>query len=160
MIKTDPVGWAVNILIFLLLSGAAFAEDLRGIPRVVDGDTLYVVGVKVRLHGIDAFEKGQPCTINGVRQDCGRLAKAWLSTTIGRKEVHCVGGIRDRYKRLIGKCYVDGMDLGEGLVAAGWALAYRRYSAEYVDEEDSAKTDRRGAWSGVFVEPWVWRRKR
>ncbi len=61
---------------------------------------------------------------------------------------------RDRYKRIIGKCTVAGEDMGEWLVLQGWALAYRRYSLDYVDEEVGAQAARRGIWASEFVKPW------
>ena len=39
-----------------------------------------------------------------------------------------------------------------------WALAYRKYSKKYVKNENIAKSNRVGMWSGKFVEPWNWRR--
>ena len=44
------------------------------------------------------------------------------------------------------------------MVANGLALAYRRYSLDYVDEEADAQAARRGIWVGEFVKPWEWRR--
>ena len=46
---------------------------------------------------------------------------------------------RDRYKRIIAKCTVAGEDMGAWMVSQGWALAYRRYSLDYVDEEADAQ---------------------
>jgi hypothetical protein len=37
------------------------------------------------------------------------------------------------------------------------ALAYRRYSSDYVDEEAAAKAAKRGLWHGTFIPPWEWR---
>ncbi len=37
------------------------AEDLKGKPRIVDGDTLWIGPTKIRLHGIDAPESNQTC---------------------------------------------------------------------------------------------------
>ena len=51
-----------------------------------------------------------------------------------------------------------GEDLGEWMVAQGWALAYRRYSLDYVDEEAEARAARRAIWTSEFVTPWEWRR--
>ncbi len=65
---------------------------------------------------------------------------------------------RDRYKRIIARCTVAGEDLEKWMVANGWALAYRRYSLDYVDEEADARAARRGIWAGEFVKPWEWRR--
>jgi hypothetical protein len=42
-------------------------------------------------------------------------------------------------------------------VSAGWALAYRRYSRDYVDAENEARKANRGMWRGTFVKPWDWR---
>ncbi len=33
------------------------------------------------------------------------------------------------------------------------ALAYRRYSLDYVDQEANAQAARRGIWAGEFVKP-------
>ncbi len=65
---------------------------------------------------------------------------------------------RDRYKRIIGRCTVAGEDLEKWMVQQGLALAYRRYSLDYVDEEAEAQAARRGIWAGEFVKPWEWRR--
>ena len=44
------------------------------------------------------------------------------------------------------------------MVAEGWALAYRKYSKDYVSAEDTAKAAGRGMWRGKFIAPWKWRR--
>ena len=59
---------------------------------------------------------------------------------------------------MIGRCYVQGDDIEAWMVLNGWALAYRRFSTEYVDEELTAREARRGLWRGDFVPPWEWRR--
>ena len=51
----------------------------------------------------------------------------------------------------------DGVDIGRRLVLAGWALAYRQYSTDYVDAEAEARRARRGLWRGTFAKPWEWR---
>ena len=55
---------------------------------------------------------------------------------------------------------IDGLlrDLGLWMVANGHALAYRRYSTDYAEQEDLARHTRRGLWAGSFVAPWDWRR--
>ena len=49
------------------------------------------------------------------------------------------------------------LDVNAWLVAEGWALAYRRYSDAYVEQESEARRSRRGMWRGEFVSPWEWR---
>ena len=46
------------------------------------------------------------------------------------------------------------------MVRQGWALAYRRYSMDYVGEEKTAKVARKGLWRGKFIVPWEWRQLR
>ncbi len=65
---------------------------------------------------------------------------------------------RDRYKRIVARCTVAGEDLEKWMVANGWALAYRRYSHDYVEQEAEAQAAQRGIWVGEFVKPWEWRR--
>ena len=59
---------------------------------------------------------------------------------------------------MVAKCFTpDGSNVGQRLVAAGWALAYRRYSTDYVAAETAARQAGRGIWRGRFVKPWDWR---
>ena len=72
---------------------------------------------------------------------------------------HTCGQTRDRYKRLIAVCYVGQLNINEQMVADGWALAYRRYSTDYVRAETLAKSRREGMWRTEFVPPWKWRKR-
>ena len=93
-------------------------------------------------------------------RNCGRDATAALVTRIGAQSVTCKGDKRDRYKRLIGVCYVGQLDLNAWMVRNGWAVAYRKYSMDYIDEEKAAQDNRRGIWKGRFIPPWKWRRRK
>jgi hypothetical protein len=42
---------------------------------------------------------------------------------------------------------------------AGWALAFVRYSSDYVDQEQEARLAKRGMRAGSFQPPWEWRRR-
>jgi endonuclease YncB( thermonuclease family) len=65
---------------------------------------------------------------------------------------------QDRHGRLVAKVFApDGVDISCRLVSAGWALAYRRYSTDYIGAEDEAPKAKRGMWRGSFMKPWVWR---
>jgi len=145
-------------LIFLTLPSHAHA-DITGKPRVVDGDTIHIGKTKIRLHGIDAPEMKQTCrTRKGEEQMCGQLAKQALQRLVQGQDVVCKGDTRDRYKRLIAVCYVGPLDINEQMVTDGWAMAYRKYSTDYVRAETLAKSRREGLWRGEFVPPWEWRR--
>lgn len=136
----------------------ASTTDLSGRTRVVDGDTIEVGGARVRLHGVDAPESGQSCVAQGARWPCGRRASRALAGRLGGQTVVCEERDRDRYGRIVAVCRQGGRDINAWLVAEGWALAYRRYSREYVDEESTARAARKGIWRGEFVAPWDWRR--
>ena len=89
----------------------------------------------------------------------GGAATATLRTLIGSEPVRCEGNTYDRYKRLIATCYSGGIDLNAELVRLGWALAYRKYSEDYIEAEVEAKEAKRGMWAGEFEPPWEWRRR-
>ena len=127
--------------------------DLSGRARVIDGDTIEVGTVRVRLHGADAPESAQSCLAGGERWPCGQRATEALDRRIGGRTVACSERDRDRYGRIVAVCRHGGRDVNAWLVGQGWALAYRRYSRAYVNEESSARAERRGIWRGEFVPP-------
>ena len=89
---------------------------------------------------------------------CGQVATNALIDKIGISPPTCVGDTRDRYTRLLATCFVDDLDGNGWLVQHEYALAYRKYSTRYVDEEEEAKALKRGVWSGTFTPPWDHRR--
>ena len=103
--------------------------------------------------GIDAPEGVQWChDAIGIDCRCGVMATAWLINATFTREVCCEWMEKDWYKRLPGKCFVGTLNLN-----AGWSVAYRKFSMEYVDQEDAARVAKRGLWAGGFKMPWVWR---
>lgn len=131
---------------------------LVGPAKVIDGDTIVVAGELVRLHGIDASELDQIFWWRGERVACGMMALAALETLTAGLEVRCQAIERDRHGRLVAEAFApDGADIGCRVVLAGWALAYRQYSTDYVEAEAEARRARRGLWRGTFAAPWEWR---
>lgn len=134
-------------------------ESVEGTPLVIDGDTLEINGRRIRLHGIDAPEWDQTCTRGNEKYSCGQAATTALKEMVAGREVNCQGKDVDRYGRIVAVCVVGETDINARMVVLGWALAYRRYSMDYVDEEATAEASRAGIWAGEFVKPWEWRRK-
>lgn len=141
-----------------LLSVSARAEGPGAVPRIVDADTVYLGAEKIRLEGFDAPETDQSCLDEEGRSfHCGLEAKAALEKRFGNRPWACHGSKKDRYGRTLSTCSADGEDVGRWMVREGWALAFRRYSVAYVNDEDSARQGRRGLWKGAFIAPWEWR---
>jgi len=152
---------ASAIILLAVLHGTAHAHTILGTASVVDGDTLKVHGERIRLHGIDAPESAQVCMRpNGKQWRCGQQAALALSERIGRSPVSCDGRGQDSYGRTIAVCSVNGVELNKWLVAEGWAVAYKRYSLDYVDAETTARARGVGIWSGSFDMPWDYRKQR
>jgi endonuclease YncB( thermonuclease family) len=143
-----------------MISGAALA-DIIGRASVIDGDTIEIHGQRIRLHGIDAPEKGQPCfDASGKFYRCGPAAANALDEFIGISPVTCRERDADRYGRIVAACSVRGEDIEAWLVRNGHAMAYRRYSSEYIGAEQEARNAKRGIWAGTAQPPWEWRAER
>jgi endonuclease YncB( thermonuclease family) len=135
--------------------------SISGTARVVDGDTLVIDGLNVRLEGIDAPEHGQTC---GRRffgtWKCGAAAAEALRAIVTGRSVTCESRGDDKYGRTLGICLVDGEDINARMVREGFAWAFVKYSKTYVREEEEARTARAGIWSGEAEPAWIFREKR
>ena len=140
----------------LLLCFNSFAEEK---VKVIDGDTIHIGKLKYRFSGIDAPEMKQLCNKGGKEVLCGVLAKNALIEKINNSPVTCKIEEVDRYKRLVAECFVREESLSKFLVKNGYALAYRRYSMKFVDDENYAKENKLGLWSMTFEYPWDYRTK-
>lgn len=156
--------WALALAVALGLLSLPAADPtgpvLAGTASVIDGDTIEIHGQRIRLHAIDAPEARQTCTREGAPWRCGQAAALALSERIGRRPVRCEQTDIDRYRRIVARCSVGGVDLGGWLVGRGLAVAYRRYGRDYVAAEAEARESRRGIWAGRFAMPWDWRASR
>lgn len=129
--------------------------------KVVDGDTMDVQlssgPIRVRLHGVDTPERGQPW---------GREATGALTGLVQGKEVDIEPFSQDRYDRMIGIVYRGDLNVNLELVRRGHAWAYRRYmrkeDSELCIAEAAARTAKKGLWASKEkpVAPWEWRRKK
>ena len=129
--------------------------DIIGSAQVIDGDSLVVAGVEIRLYGIDAPEYRQYCFRRGRPWPCGIEATRTLRALIASRPVACRAREEDRYGRTVASCSVAGSDLGAAMVAGGHAVAYGAYQLE----ELAARNAGRGIWSSRFETPAAWRAK-
>tara|TARA_B110000285_G_scaffold156004_1_gene174087 strand:- start:918 stop:1388 length:471 start_codon:yes stop_codon:yes gene_type:complete len=147
------------LVVFLNLNIKIIAKEIYGYAVVTDGDTIKILNNKIRLHGIDAPEKKQNCTKNTKEYNCGVVATEALIKKIGKDIVKCLTQKKkDRYNRFIGVCFVDQKDLNKWMVRNGYAVAYKRYSKNYILDENFAKKNKLGLWSGAFLNPEKWRK--
>ena len=98
----------------------ASRSTVSGSARVVDGDTLDVGAVRIRLHGVDSPESRQSCVAGGRRWACGERATRALAGRIGGRTVACEE--RDRYGRIVAVCRDGGEDVNAWMVSQGWGL--------------------------------------
>lgn len=132
-------------------------STITGRAAIHDGDTIRIGSHKIRLEGIDAPELQQMCEVDGKPWQCGIAARAALITKIGRNDVQCNEGSKDRYKRVLGHCWSDGVNLNSWMVRNGHALAYRKYSSRYIPEEVQATLSNTGIHNTIYLAPWDWR---
>ena len=152
--------WSCTVLIALLIPAAtAIGADLiEGPASIIDGDTIEISGRKIGLHGIDAPEIDQTCLKVGKSYQCGKQAAQALAEVIGTHVVRCNVNGRGPDNQLEAVCHAGGHNLSGWMTGQGWALAFRRYSRNYIAHEKSAASGKRGLWRGHFVAPWDWRR--
>jgi endonuclease YncB( thermonuclease family) len=146
-------------MLFVISAHDAVAE-IAGRASVIDGDTIEMRGQRIRLFGIDSPESAQLCEAKQKTYRCGQQAALALADRIGERTVRCQERDRDRYGRTVAVCYVAGEDVDRWMVEQGWAVAFRKYSLDYVDAENDAREARRGIWQGEFEMPWDWRAAR
>lgn len=158
----------------LLLAGLALAacgaatpgeqgdRPLTGKARALDGDT---VSIDFRLSGADAFESRQLCRLDNGCYPCGKLAQDAAARMLhsGDATIRMVGS--GSYGRPVAIVTVNGSDLGEQLIAQGWAVPVTRYlnrdparAGRYMAAYEEARTRRRGAHAGTWIDPEKWRR--
>ena len=131
----------------------ASSQPIYGVARAGDGDSLEINGQRVRLLGIDAPEFDQTCTKGGAQWACGAEAADQLSRLVTGREVRCAPTGVDQYQRILARCTVNGTDVNSTMVERGYAIAFRKYSSDYVKAEARAKAAKRGMWAGTFEAP-------
>lgn len=163
MIGNRLVGAALAALLFTASSAAA---DYSGRARVIDGDTFSIRQQRIRIAAIDACERDQTGSKNGVIWNCGIEARRFLARMIDGKHVRCVEVDRDQYKRLVGQCFIDNSDIGLEMVKAGKASLLLRYLPrshpidldQYRRAEARARQRGQGLWGAQVESPSSYRR--
>jgi len=148
----------ITILFTISPASKVSSEEIKGLAKIIDGDTIKISTRKIRLSGIDAPELKQFCIKEDTKWPCGLESKKALIEYTKNKIISCISNKKDRYNRFIAKCYKEKQDIQKWLVKNGWALAYRKYSLEYINDENFAQNNNLGIWQGKFLKPHKWRR--
>jgi micrococcal nuclease len=94
--------------------------EQRGPAWVIDGDTLDIRGMRIRLAGVDAPEMDQPY---------GKTAKWALVKLCKGQEIRAVFDGDLSHDRTVATCYLpDGRDLSAEMVKAGLAIDWPKFS--------------------------------
>tara|TARA_Y100001936_G_C15624678_1_gene433429 strand:+ start:70 stop:591 length:522 start_codon:yes stop_codon:yes gene_type:complete len=157
------------IIIFLFISNFSYGNEkniIKGNAIVVDGDTIKINGKKIRFGGIDAPEsyfrdKKQTCIENNEEVFCGQISKDKLIKKIGSNFVNCkIEKNKDKYKRLLGECFVKEESLSVFMVRNGYAFDWPRYSkGKFANDQEYAMINKLGIWNMKFEYPWIWKKK-
>lgn len=152
----DLLLFAAIVLIILAILRILPAPDpvvVSGRARIIDGDSLVVQGMELRLKGIDAPEILQECVKEAAKWPCGRESARRLGNFLRGKVVTCDASERDAHDRLLARCKTGGRDINRWMVEQGWAVSFHDYSSV----ERAARAEKRGIWSSTFVRPQDWR---
>jgi endonuclease YncB( thermonuclease family) len=161
MTRAEAIRWIARlILTFLTTTYPALAAEISGLPRIVDGDTVEIGQVKIRLSGIDAPETDQVCLdAKAEKWACGITARDQLIKHSNGQPWQCETTGTDRYGRSLANCFIEGEDVSKWMVRSGWALSFVRYSHTYDADEVAAREAHAGLWAGSFIAPWDWRHR-
>ena len=128
------------------------------VVRLADGDTFTLLlpgnqQQRVRLHGIDAPERGQ---------DFGNVARSKMEDLTTGHRIRIEEKDRDRYGRVVAIAWRDdGLNLNEEMLRTGYAWHYTQYdkNPEWKTLAQQAKKKRLGLWAGANpTPPWEWRK--
>jgi endonuclease YncB( thermonuclease family) len=144
-------------LFFLLLAATvgspAAASELWGVAKVVgvdenDGRIELEGGARFTLWGVQFPPAHERCSAGGLDFSCRTAAIGFLRSIILGREVTCERD-RDELARVTyaWPCKIDGHDIGEAIVAAGWASENPASAAGvYASGEAEARRSKRGMW--------------
>ncbi len=113
----------------------------------------------VRLEGIDAPEKGQEFA-----QRASQKLNSLLS--LSEHQIEIMYENKDRNGHLIATVYPypkekETVSFNKILVEHGYAWAYRKYSMNYVSDEEAARKQKKGLWArSDAMAPWEWRKQK
>lgn len=133
---------------------------------VIDGDTIRIGAVSLRLQGVDAPERDQVCIMpNRAHRMCGEDAREAIRDLVRNRIVQCQppsgrSTWRQAFGRPVVQCLIiDGnarTDIAASLAASGYATASVR---AYESMVTRARGRGLGMWTSCTLSPRAWRRR-
>lgn len=167
-LRAATIGMLLAMVLLVCGSTAALAKDrsgavIEGLARIVDGDTIAIDGVHIRLSGMDAPERNQICRDEkAYAYRCGVSAAGALARLVDGTTVICQSEGIDRYRRTLAICRTAAYpDIGLVMIQLGWATVYDGgpVSNDYRLAESRASARKLGLWRGTFDRPSKWRQE-
>ncbi|MCP0913241.1 thermonuclease family protein [Legionella sp. 27cVA30] len=146
-----------TLLIFFISS--SLGQTISGLViKIADGDTLTILTpkkeqVKIRLTEIDAPEK---------KQAFGNVSRQSLAKICFRKNAVINYEKVDRYKRILGRVYCNGVDANAEQIHRGMAWVYDKYvtNKSLYKLQLEAQQSKAGLWADQYaMPPWNFRKK-
>ena len=158
------------LLISLLVPIQIFANNNHidcQVVQIIDGDTIKCDTNKIRLLGIDAPEKNQRCNDNqNKKYYCGKETINFLSSFMQNKAISCDIYGKDFFRRDLGICFADKININEKLLEEGLAISYlfnnhtKQYVIHYPALEEKSRQEKKGLWKGKFQSPKDYRKQK
>lgn len=135
-------------------------QRLEGVGKAFDGHSLTVGNHPVRLNGIEAPGRKQLCaTSSGTSWKCGEKSYERLLELVDGKNVVCTVD-SPAGSGAAATCSASRVkDIGRLLAAEGLAITNKHSKGKYQQELRSARSFRKGIWTGSFEDPAKWRIK-
>lgn len=155
--------FALFALCYPTLAHSEHLDTLSGLAVVEDNGILAINGRRIALWGIDMLAPDQQCWQGEEAWPCGEEAMIALKHFLAGRSVECeIQTAADKDTPPLAKCYrfrnSSKTDIAEHLVRQGWALERGATSGgTYYEAEQSAQTNKRGAWAGRFQTAQDWK---
>ena len=120
------------------------------LPKTTDSATFIADGLTIRVSGVAPPPAERTCrTAAGETWPCGRMALFSLRMYLRGRAVECYFPPLGDVRQVIAPCRVGRTDLGEWLLAQGWAEPDGNATDEYREAARAARCKRVGLWRGV-----------
>ncbi|WP_199737889.1 thermonuclease family protein [Legionella septentrionalis] len=148
------------VLLLLIICFSVQAKTITGeVIKIADGDTLTILTntkqqERIRLIEIDAPEK---------HQAFGNKSRQSLAALCFKQLVVIHYDNRDRYGRILGRVFCNGIDANKDQIRNGMAWVYVKYAKDnsLFAIEKEARNKKIGLWQDQNpIAPWIFRRKR